>query len=54
VDAGTELARNMKLSFMALVENRLDLSDVETMFGDINEILTLIEDIQGPQTKKTK
>jgi len=54
VDAGAELARNMKLSFVALVENRLDLSDVETMFGDINEVLTVIEDIQGSKPKKTK
>ena len=54
VDAGAELARNLKLSFLALVENRFDLSDVEIMFGDINEILTLIEDIQGSKTKKTK
>jgi hypothetical protein len=54
VDAGVALARNLKLSFLALVENRLDLSDVEMMFGDINEILTLIEDIQGTKPKKTK
>jgi hypothetical protein len=54
VDAGVALAGNLKLSFLALVENRLDSSDVEMMFGDINEILTLIEDIQGPKTKKTK
>ena len=54
VDAGAELARNLKLSFLALVENRLDLSDVEILFGDINEILTLIEDIQGTKTKDEK
>jgi hypothetical protein len=54
VDAGAELARNLKLSFLALVENRLDSSDVEMMFGDINEVLTVIEGIQGPKTKKTK
>jgi hypothetical protein len=54
VDAGAELARNLKLSFLALVENRLDLSDVEILFGDINEIRTLIEDIQGTKTKDEK
>jgi len=54
VDAGAELARNLKLSFLALVENRLDLSDVEMLSGDINEILTLIQDIQGSKTKRTK
>jgi hypothetical protein len=54
VDAGAALARNLKLSFLALVENRLDLSDVEILFGDINEILTLIEDIQGTKTKNRK
>jgi len=54
VDAGVELARNFKLSFVSLVENRLDLSDVEMMFGDINEVLTLIEDIQGTKPKKKK
>ena len=53
-DAGAALARNLKLSFLALVENRLDLSDVEILFGDINEILTLIEDIQGTKTKDEK
>jgi hypothetical protein len=54
VDAGAALARNLKLSFLALVENRLDLSDMEILFGDINEILTLIEDIQGTKTKDEK
>ena len=54
VDAGVELARNLKLSFLALVENRLDSSDVEMLFGDINEILTLIEDIQGTKSKNRK
>jgi hypothetical protein len=54
VDAAAALARNLKLSFLALVENRLDLSDVEMMFGDINEILTLVEDIQGTKPKKMK
>jgi dynactin complex subunit len=54
VDTGVELARNLKLSFLALVEDRLDVSDVETLFGDINEILTLIEDIQGTKSKNKK
>jgi len=54
VDAGAELARNLKLSFLALVENRLDPSDFGILFKDINEILTLIEDIQGTKTKNRK
>jgi hypothetical protein len=54
VDAGAELARNLKLSFLALVENRLDPSDFGILFKDINGILTLIEDIQGTKTKNRK
>ena len=54
VDAVVALARNLKLSFLALVENRLDPADFGILFKDINEILTLIEDIQGTKPKKTK
>ncbi len=54
VDAGAGLARNMKLSFVALVENRLDPSDFGILFKDVNEILTLIEEIQGTKPKKPK
>jgi len=52
IDAGAELARNLKLAFLALVENRLDLTDLESLFGDINGILALIEEIQGTGLKK--
>jgi hypothetical protein len=54
VDAVVALAMNLKLSFLALVENRLDPSDFGILFKDINEILTLVEDIQGTKPKKTK
>jgi hypothetical protein len=54
VDAVVALARNLKLSFLALVEDRLEPADFGILFKDINEILTLIEDIQGTKPKKTK
>ena len=46
VNAATEAAKNLKLSFVALAENRFQYSDLEVLFKDINEILTFVEAVQ--------
>ena len=52
LDAAADAAKNLKVSFVALVENRFQLSDVDSLIRDINEILTLVETMKGEQEKQ--
>ncbi len=47
ITAAADAARNLKSSFVALVENRFSPVDYQAMVKDISEIVTLIEMIQG-------
>jgi len=49
VEAAAHAADRLKLSFMALVENRFDLGDAEALVQDINRVATIIEAVQKPQ-----
>jgi hypothetical protein len=49
VEAAATAANSLKMSFIALVENRLGSTDIEALLQDINRILTLIEAIRGSQ-----
>ncbi len=46
-DAAVSAAAQLKVSYIALVEDRLTVSDILALMGDINEILTLLEAIRG-------
>jgi hypothetical protein len=48
-EAAADAAKNLKLSFVALVENRLQLLNVDALMKDIDEILTLIEKINAKE-----
>ena len=43
VDAAVRAAENLRMTFIALVENRLDQGTVSALFQDIQEILALVE-----------
>lgn len=45
--AAVDAAAGMKTSFLALVEGRLQISDLSGLNNDINEILTLMERVGG-------
>ncbi len=52
VDAAADAATKLKVAFVALAEGRFQLVDVPTLVGEINEIVSLIESIQGKQQKQ--
>lgn len=54
VEAAASGAEKLKISFIALAENRFDLNDAEALFRDINQILDVIEGIRGPKEAKSK
>jgi len=43
LDAATMAADNLKITFDALIENKIKPGDFETLFSDIEEIITLVE-----------
>jgi hypothetical protein len=47
VDAAAAAAQNLKLTFVALVERRVEPASFEALLRDVNEILLLIESIEG-------
>lgn len=52
VDAAADAARNLKITFVALAEGRFQLVDVPSVLSEINEVITLIEKVQGKQEKQ--
>lgn len=52
VDSAADAATKLKIAFVALAEGRFQLVDVPTMIGEINEIVALIESVQGKQPKQ--
>jgi len=52
VKAAEKAADDLKKSFIALVENRFTLADLELLIQDINRIASLIEAIKGEQKKE--
>ena len=51
IDAAADAARNLKSSFVALVENRFTSVDYQALIKDVGEIITLIEKVQGEGKK---
>ena len=47
-----EAAKSLKLAFVALVEDRLDLASIQAIIREANELLALVEKIQPPKAKK--
>jgi hypothetical protein len=47
VAAAADAAQNLKLAFVALVERRVEPASFEALMRDVNEILLLIESIEG-------
>jgi hypothetical protein len=47
VDAAASAARNLRLSYIALVENRLDESAMSLLVSDLNKLVTLLEGVKG-------
>ncbi len=51
VEAAAEAARQLKWSYVALVENRLSAADLQALLSDVNEILSLLERIAQTSTE---
>lgn len=49
VEAAAHAADRLKLSFMALVENRFDLADAAALVEDVNRVARIVETVQKPQ-----
>lgn len=49
VSAAADAAEKLKISFISLVEGRFTEADLPALISDINEVVTLIEDIRGDQ-----
>jgi hypothetical protein len=49
VNAAADAARKLKIAFVALAEGRFQLVDVPTLLGQISEVVSLIEKIEGKQ-----
>lgn len=47
IDAACDAAKNLKIAFVALVENRFTMTDYQALIKDINEIMDLIDKAQG-------
>ncbi len=47
IDTAVDAAENMRLSFVALVENRLDDTGIALLLQDIDRVITLTEGISG-------
>jgi len=52
VDGAADAARKLKIAFVALAEGRFQLVDVPALLSDINEIVSLIEKVEGKQQKQ--
>jgi len=52
VDAAADAATKLKVAFVALAEGRFQLVDVPTLAGEINEIVALIESVEGKPQKQ--
>ena len=52
VDAAADTATKLKIAFVALSEGRFQLVDVPTLVGEINEIVALVESIEGKPQKQ--
>lgn len=50
-DAAVQAAQSLKISFIALVENRLDPANIEFIIKDINDILALVGKVKGIETE---
>ena len=48
-DAAADAAAGLKTSFVKLVEDRLGISDLHSLIGDIDRILDLIEGVARPE-----
>ncbi len=48
-DAAGDAAEGLKTSFVKLVEDRLGISDMQALIGDIDRILDLIENVARPE-----
>lgn len=49
VDAAAKAAQSLRSSYVALVENRLDETNLTALLLDINSIVTLLEGVRGRQ-----
>lgn len=47
IDAACDAAKNLKIAFVALVENRFTMTDYQALIKDMNEIMDLIDKAQG-------
>lgn len=52
VDAAAQAAQSLRMSFVALVENRLDDTGITALLQDIDAIVTFVEGMQGTQQKE--
>jgi hypothetical protein len=48
-DAAADAATELKASFVKLVEDRLGISDLQSLIGDIDRVLELIESVARPE-----
>ena len=49
IDAAANAARNLRLSYIALAENRLDDSAVALILSDLNKVAALLESVKGKE-----
>ncbi len=45
VDAAADAARSLRVAYLALVEDRLDAAGIQSLFHDIQRVITLVEDV---------
>jgi len=48
-DAASKAAAHLRSAFTALVENRLDSADLESLISDMSNLLTIAQSIQGAE-----
>ncbi len=53
-DAAAKAAKNLRLSFIALVENRFDLASLNLLISDLNAVVSFVEKYRKPDDKKDK
>jgi hypothetical protein len=49
VDAAADAARDLRVSFLALLENRYDVADLELFLEDLGELVSLVETLREPE-----
>jgi hypothetical protein len=50
-EAAADAAKRLKLSFVALLENRFGMTEMQALIKDIDEIISLVEAVKGADAK---